>query len=238
MVGKGGERVLKIYYTDVSELPDQTDGLTLSAYRKDKLASCRNARMRKQQLGAELLLLWALRQEGIRDLPPTITVLQGGKPVLQDLPLQFSLSHSGSLAACAVSDRPVGLDLERSGRFHESLLRRCFSPEEQKRILESDDPDSAFTELWTGKESILKHSGTGIRGSLALAQPLSPGPGLRIWHTRISACTGNEMDQAAAVTEYQLSACFETAAAKPEGLSFVASATLVDTFSVRRENNR
>lgn len=229
--------MLKIYYTDISDLPDRTDGLTLSEYRKDKLATCRNASMRKQQLGAELLLLWALQQERIRELPPVISVLPGGKTVLQDGSLQFSLSHSGDLAACALSDRPVGLDLERNGRFHESLLRRCFSPEEQRQILESVDPDSTFTELWTGKESILKRSGVGIRDNLALVHPLSPDAGLRIWHTRISACTGKKMNLAAAGTGYQLSVCYEAAAVGPEGLGFVAAEALMDAFSVSLEKN-
>ena len=229
--------MLKIYYTNVSALTDQADGLALSAYRKEKLAACRNERVRKQQIGAELLLLGALREEGFRKLPPVISVMPGGKPFLRDHPLHFSLSHSGTLAACAISNRPVGLDLERNGHFHESLLRRCFSPEEQRQILESVDPDSTFTELWTGKESILKRSGVGIRDNLALVHPLSPDAGLRIWHTRISACTGEKMNRADAGTGYQLSVCYEAAAAGPEGLGFVAAEALMDAFSVSLEKN-
>ena len=35
-----------------------------------------------------------------------------GRPSCPVLPLSFSLSHSGGYAACAVSARPVGVDLE------------------------------------------------------------------------------------------------------------------------------
>lgn len=222
--------MLKIYYTDVSDLPDQTDGLILSDYRKAKIASCRDVRMRKQQIGAELLLLWTLRQEGIRKLPPVISVLPGGKPVLQDIALEFSLSHSGALAACAISDRPVGLDLERKGRYHESLLRRCFSPEEQHTIRESLDPDAVFTELWTGKESMLKLTGTGIRDNLSLVHPLAPDPKLRIWHTRILPGAGDEILPIADRRRYHLSVCFHAAIPEPESLRFVPAGAFLDVF--------
>lgn len=222
--------MLKLYYTDVSNLPDLGEGLPLSQYRREKLASCRNVQTRKQYIGAELLLLWALRQEGIRKLPPLVSVKPGGKPALQDIPLQFSLSHSGTLAACAISDRPVGLDLEREGRYHESLLRRSFSSEEQQRILENKDKDALFTELWTGKESMLKRSGAGIRDNLTLVHPLTPAPKLRIWHTRIFARAGDEIAQTADETRYQLSVCFDAVIPEPEGLNFVPHGALLDIF--------
>ena len=230
--------MLKVYYTRVSDLPENAEGLPLSEYRKAKLAACRNGRMRKQYLGAELLLLWALKQEDVCPLPPVISVLPGGQPALVNVPLQFSLSHSGDLAACALSDRPVGLDLEREGRYRESLLRRCFSPEEQKWIGENKEPGAAFTRLWTGKESILKLRGTGIREDLARVSPLSQGPGLRIWHTRIPGCTDDEMIQTADGTRYQLSVCFDAAMEEPKGLRFVAAGTLMEAFSDGMEKMR
>lgn len=222
--------MLKLYYTDVSNLPDLGEGLPLSQYRREKLASCRNVQTRKQYIGAELLLLWALRQEGVRKFPPLVSVMPGGKPVLQNIPLQFSLSHSGTLAACAISDRPVGLDLEREGRFHESLLRRCFSPEEQQRILENKDKDALFTELWTGKESMLKRSGAGIRDNLSFVHPNATDSEIHIWHTCVSKCEGDEIAQTADEERYQLSVCFDAAIPEPEGLNFVPPGALLDIF--------
>ena len=45
-----------------------------------------------------------------------------GRPSCPVLPLSFSLSHSGGYAACAVSARPVGVDLEEIRPLRPALL--------------------------------------------------------------------------------------------------------------------
>lgn len=66
-------------------------------------------------------------------LPP------GGKPFLPDHPaLHFNVSHTSGRVLCGVSDRPVGVDIERERPFPERVARRCFSPAEL--ALTGDDP--------------------------------------------------------------------------------------------------
>ena len=75
-----------------------------------------------------------------------------GKPLTDGLYL--SISHSRGLAACAVADRPGGLDVELV-RPAPRRVWEHLSPEE--RVYAADD--AAFFRLWTAKEALLKCRG-------------------------------------------------------------------------------
>lgn len=75
-----------------------------------------------------------------------------GKPMTDGLYL--SISHSRGLAACAVADCPVGLDVELV-RPAPRRVWEHLSPEE--RVYAADD--AAFSRLWTAKEALLKCRG-------------------------------------------------------------------------------
>ena len=112
-------------------------------------------------LGAGLLLACALRRAGASDL--SLHCLSNGKPELAIAQnLHFNLSHSGTLAVCAVSDQSVGVDVEVIQRADPGVVAMCFQPSEQAWLNRSDDPCRAFTRLWTRKESYLKLLGTGL----------------------------------------------------------------------------
>lgn len=73
-------------------------------------------------------------------------------------------------ATMAVSDAPVGIDIEcRDGRRWEALSRRFFSEAEQAFIAghRSEDRPQAFILLWTCKESLYKYIGCGLSRGLS-----------------------------------------------------------------------
>lgn len=74
------------------------------------------------------------------------------------LPLSFSLSHSGGYAACAVSARPVGVDLEEIRPLRPALLGIL---SEEERAWMGDDA-ARFAQLWTAKEAMLKCRGAAL----------------------------------------------------------------------------
>lgn len=129
--------------------------------RREKVLSYRFGKDRRLCLGAGLLAAYALREAGVRDL--AMDFLAFGKPVLANCPgIHFNLSHSGTLAVCAVSDRPVGVDAEEMQKADMRVADLCFQPAEKEWILASADPDRSFTRLWVRKESFLKLLGTGF----------------------------------------------------------------------------
>ncbi len=90
-----------------------------------------------------------------------------GKPYLRDYPnVHFNISHSGQYVACAVADRPIGIDVQIIGTYRPDVAARACSGEELERIGASDDPATEFTKLWTRKEAYLKMLGCGIAGGI------------------------------------------------------------------------
>ena len=84
-----------------------------------------------------------------------------GKPCLRDYPdAHFNISHSGPYVACAVSDEPVGIDIQEVVPYDPDVARLVFSEEEIERIEKSLDQDLAFARTWAKAESVLKVTGT------------------------------------------------------------------------------
>ena len=90
-----------------------------------------------------------------------------GKPFLTDHPdIHFNISHCRNAIAVAVSDRPVGLDVESFRRFGDGLLDKTMNDFERAEILESANPEETFAAYWTRKEAVFKLMGTGITDNL------------------------------------------------------------------------
>ncbi len=159
--------MVRLYYC---ELPDTAPAVKedeFSSYRLEKLRTLSVPTLRLQSIISELLLIHALRQadHSIR-LPLPIMTEEQGKPYLKDSSTSFSLSHSGRFAACALSDQPIGLDIQELRKPHERMLERCFSESERLFIRTSENPAEAFTMIWCLKESYVKATGTGLSGGL------------------------------------------------------------------------
>jgi 4'-phosphopantetheinyl transferase len=66
----------------------------------------------------------------------------------------------------AVSETPIGIDIEAIRPFNEGLMRKTMNSEEQTYILSSLNPEIEFIRLWTQKEAYVKMQGTGIISDL------------------------------------------------------------------------
>lgn len=96
-----------------------------------------------------------------------------GKPALADGP-QFNLSHSGDVALLAVSERPVGVDVERV-RAGIGDVTRYFGQGEQDAIAgcPDDERPGRLTTLWTRKEALAKAFGGRLADVLHRVVPES-----------------------------------------------------------------
>ena len=139
----------------------------ISSERREQALRFKHELGRRQCVLAYLLLKRALCEEyGITE-NPIFSYGVHGKPLLAEHPdIHFSLSHCREAVACIVADRPVGIDVESVGRYHESLVRYSMSEREQQTIFGADDPVLAFTRLWTMKEARLKLTGEGLTSQL------------------------------------------------------------------------
>jgi 4'-phosphopantetheinyl transferase len=105
--------------------------------------------------------------------PPRWVLTQNsyGKPRLFDTPdgesLQFNLSHTRGLVACAVARRSeLGIDVEpiQTRVAPLELAQRFFSPAEvaELRACVDQDRQIRFVEIWTLKEAFIKALGLGL----------------------------------------------------------------------------
>ncbi|MCL2424779.1 MAG: 4'-phosphopantetheinyl transferase superfamily protein [Oscillospiraceae bacterium] len=86
-----------------------------------------------------------------------------GKPYLKDYPnIHFSLSHSHNIAACAISNVSVGVDVQKINHISDKVAKRVLTSDEYELFLKSSTPNDYFCKIWTMKESYLKQSGVGI----------------------------------------------------------------------------
>lgn len=159
--------MIRLCYADVSLLRDREAQERylgrIPEERRQRLSQIRSDAERARSLGAQLLLERCLFSAGICLAEETFAYGPFGKPRLLNHPrICFSLSHSGRYAACALSDREVGVDIQCAEKLHEKLQRRCFTPREQAYVKESADPLRAFAVVWAMKESYLKAKGTGL----------------------------------------------------------------------------
>lgn len=95
-----------------------------------------------------------------------LSIDAGGKPRCESHPeYNFSLSHSGGIAAVAVARMNVGLDIEavQLKRQYLEIAKTVYSVSEQNDLSkETEDQPSFFYSLWTLKEAWLKLHGLGI----------------------------------------------------------------------------
>ena len=125
--------------------------------RREKTDRFRFDKDKRLSLGAGILLHIALKRAGVKNI--SISYGEHGKPYLTDNEgVFFNISHSAAVVVCAVSQRPVGVDVEEERHFDERLRNYVFSADE----LSSDPDDIYCTRLWTIKESVMKYFGTGI----------------------------------------------------------------------------
>ena len=157
-----------IYLNDHVESLDVEDALLrVSAQRREQALKFRHEGSRRLCLAAYLLLKEGLRKEYAITEPCEFSYLPDGKPFLTEHPdIHFNLSHSGDVAVCALSDQPVGIDIETSRKISNSLIDYTMNEKERAFIAASDDMTMAFLTLWTKKEALLKLTGEGIRNDL------------------------------------------------------------------------
>ncbi|MGN0823851.1 MAG: 4'-phosphopantetheinyl transferase family protein [Candidatus Coproplasma sp.] len=154
----------KLYYIDVEKLPEnalERMCANLSAERKEKVKSQKCERDKLLSAAAGYILEQALKSEGVASF--SLCYNQNGKPYLRDGKVYFNLSHSGSVAVCAVSDREVGVDVQAFRPVKDELLKKvCTQAEYSFVTADGGEILQRFCRVWALKESVMKCLGKGL----------------------------------------------------------------------------
>lgn len=117
----------------------------------------------KLSVYSEILLREALCDElGISNRTLKFRKTELGKPYIENYPVKFSLSHTQSAVAVAVSFEEVGVDVEKLRPANLRIAERYFSEDEKEFLANSKHKDADFFMLWTRKEAYLKRIGRGL----------------------------------------------------------------------------
>lgn len=156
--------MVALYTASTENLPDPKkhpfclDGLGQA--RQKKILQFVQEKDRKLSLGAGLLLhrILPIYGKNICD----IYTDSKGKPLLQGL--YFNLSHSEQKILLAISDSPVGCDIEKVTKASFNVAQHFFCAEENDYLssIAEEKRNRAFFRLWTVKESYLKMTGEGL----------------------------------------------------------------------------
>ena len=150
-----------IYIDDHIDDFDLNEALAaVSPERRDYALRYRQERDQRLCLAAYRLLQRALMLEyGIHEMP-VFSYDSKGKPLLQGHPgIHFSLSHCNEAVAVALSDRPIGIDIETTRQYSPEIAPCVMSDDEIRQIEASVQPEVTFTRFWTMKESYYKLTG-------------------------------------------------------------------------------
>ena len=159
--------VYLLHTDELNGLPVNED--LFSAQRKEKIAKLKHEDDKQLSRAAELLLLYGLTQiDPAIKLPPDITVEESGNLRLHgtDPEVFFNLSHAKEYAACAISDEPVGIDVECVKTRDVQHMEKILHPQEAAIlgfITNPEEKKKFFYECWVTKESYLKNLGCGLR---------------------------------------------------------------------------
>lgn len=112
----------------------------------------------KENTSSKDLLEYVLRGNNVNN---SIIYNKYGKPYLKGNELYFNISNKDNITVCIVSDKEVGIDIERI-IYKERVINRICT-EEEKRIIKTPED---FTKIWVKKESYVKYLGIGLEYGL------------------------------------------------------------------------
>ncbi len=136
----------------------------MSEEKKNAVLKLQKAETANQRIVADAMVRRALSEiSGIKTDEISFSTNEFGKPYAENADVQFSVSHSGDAVICAVSDKPVGVDIEKIRDVSFKTAERFATAEELEYIGENAE---RFFEIWTLKEAYFKCIGTGLDSSV------------------------------------------------------------------------
>lgn len=170
--------MLKIWIQDLREFDIDPSEIEqwITKERMEKWKSLRFPQAQKEALSGEYLLNKAFREMKEKNILPdalkeiSFPVIyeknKYGAPYLPGNPLFFNWSHSGDFSMLAVSDVPVGIDIQKRKKYRDSIAKKYYPSNvwEAMRSLEGEEKEKLFFQCWTLLEAWLKGRGCGFYG--------------------------------------------------------------------------
>lgn len=171
---------MKWYRYDIRELTEteyQKWYSLMSAEKKARVDRFRQPDDKKRTVAGEMLARKAIAQWcGVEAESIKFDTAEHGKPFAVGLDVEINISHSGNMVVCAVSDQPVGIDIELIRPVDLRTAKHFCTPEDLEYLFGHTPSEEEFIkteeeailhrffQIWTVKEAYCKWSGIGIVG--------------------------------------------------------------------------
>ncbi len=176
--------MIKYEIIDISEIPDEELKNCfhhISKEKQEKIRRYRDTHAQKLSIGGEWLARKLLSDYSKISPYDLIISRDGfGKPYSLNLPgIFFNISHSENFIAAVISDRQVGIDIEKLRFLPVKASQKICCDDELYYIFGKNRADidfdkelspdviKRFLEIWTAKEAYYKCIGTGIKNPKA-----------------------------------------------------------------------
>ena len=154
---------MKIYSCKISDFSEEEFSkhfYAMNAERKESTLRLKNVKKQKARIAADYLCRLALSEFcKISKEQIGFALTANGKPYAVNCKAKFNISHSGDYVVCAVSDKEIGIDIEKIRPISPKAADRFACPNELDYISSNE---SGLFEIWTLKEAYFKCIGTGL----------------------------------------------------------------------------
>lgn len=97
-----------------------------------------------------------------------------GKPYFKEIPVEFSVSHTGTLWVCLMGKETVGVDVQQMRRCrYDRIADRYYTQDEQEYVKQMGE--EGFFQIWVRKEAYAKYTGEGLTEAMKEFSTLKDG---------------------------------------------------------------
>lgn len=153
-----------VYYANINNVDYQSMYKIVPAFRQKKADKYVHRIDQVRSVTVFYLLMKLLKDNHVHYLNNQFKVDKNGKLYLKDNPVYFNLAHSGNYVIVAISDKPVGVDVEiiSNKLISNNLVKYVFNQEELDKYRTRKDKKTFFYRTWCKKESYVKCNGQGL----------------------------------------------------------------------------
>ena len=151
------ENINKINFNEINTLYEN-----LSTKDKKNIDKIIDKKKKKQTIIGKILLKELLKENYKIDYDDiTIRKNKNGKPYIKDKDIYYNISHSEDYVICVISDKRIGVDIEKIRKLNKNNIKFFATKKEQDYINEKDFNKRALR-VYTLKEAYCKMLGKNM----------------------------------------------------------------------------
>ena len=131
--------------------------------KKDKIDKYKNYDTKIRSIVAEILLNNLLSKKNISYNSLDYYINEYGKPYFKNYDLFFNISHSFDYVITTISDKEIGIDIEKVRKTPLNIINQFATEKEKEYILSSNNNiEERIFKIYTLKEAYFKMLGTNL----------------------------------------------------------------------------